>query len=137
MRVRSIVVFMFLCLVLCLLHAENLQISLANSSWTNAAGSILNIETVDEVNGKLSGYYINKEESFPCRNIPYPLTGFIYEDCITFSVIWKSDTESCDALTTWIGKIEGNEISTSWQLVNHEMTDITNLMSGKDNFRKN
>lgn len=125
------------CIFVRVYAVEALDLSLANTTWTNVDGSILTIEEIDENTGRLSGNYINKEEGYPCRDIPYLLTGWLYGNRISFSVKWQSETESCLALTSWIGLIKNNEIDTVWQLVNEETTDTSKIIKGHDLFRKN
>jgi Avidin family len=106
----------------------------AQSIWTNAEGSILFIDKIDESTKKITGHYINKAEGYPCQGTPYPLTGWVFGGNITFSVKWQNETESCQALTTWIGFIEDNKIITSWQFVNQTMHELSEIVKGEDDF---
>jgi hypothetical protein len=113
------------------------EIISAQSSWTNTEGSVLFIDKIDKTSGKITGHYINKAEGYPCRSTPYPLTGWIMENTITFSVIWQNETETCQALTTWIGIIDGNKISTKWHFADHSMSDVSEIKDGVDSFELN
>ncbi len=136
---RNLLVLLFICLLITISSAEpqTTAINFAYSRWINDEGSFLYLEEFDPDSGLITGHYVNKEEGYPCRDIRYELTGWIYGDIITFSVIWQSEEESCGALTTWIGQIEGNTISCNWQLINQDMEELTETFSGTDLFHLN
>ena len=107
----------------------------APSIWINGKGSELIIDSFDAETNMIKGTYINTAEGFPCQNIEYPLSGWLYNSIISFSVIWKSSEESCDALTTWIGYIKDDTLITSWQLINKDMKGLAELLTGEDDFK--
>jgi hypothetical protein len=105
----------------------------ALSAWTNQSGSTLSIDTVNP-NGQLTGHYVNREAGYGCQNISYPVTGWIYNNSITFTTIWKSSTESCSSITSWTGFYYQGKISTLWQLVVNGSTNTSQILQGTDVF---
>jgi avidin family protein len=132
----SFILILTILISVIVLHSEELTTddTFQSSTWLNKEGSYLYIDFVDGETHMLTGHYINNAEGYPCKGINYTLTGWIYGDVITFSVIWQNEEESCGALTTWIGIIEKNRITASWQLINQEMAGISDKIEGIDKF---
>ncbi len=108
----------------------------ALSAWTNQSGSTLSIDTVNP-NGQLTGHYVNRAAGYECQNIAYPVTGWIYNNSITFTTIWKSSIESCNSITSWTGFYYQGKISTLWQLVINGSTNTNQILQGTDVFTPN
>jgi len=121
------------------LEAETGAITLfpVPSTWTSIEGSILTIENIEDQTHKITRYFITKAEDYPCKNIPYPVTGWLYGSILTFSVMWKDQKESCGAVTTWIGYIEQNRITAVWKLIDHNMVDLSETFESTDYFEVN
>ena len=105
----------------------------AGSIWINQSGSIMCIQGVDP-NGMLSGYYINREQGYACQNTQFPLTGWVYGNAITFTVIWDNSTETCNSITSWTGFYYNGAITTLWQLVVAGSTNVNQIIKGQDTF---
>lgn len=106
----------------------------ALSVWTNQRGSTLTIDAVSS-SGQLTGTYINRAPNYPqCRNIPYPVTGWVYGTAITFTTKWQSRQESCNSITAWTGFLYRNQIQTLWQLVINGSTNPRQIQTGSDIF---
>jgi hypothetical protein len=56
----------------------------------------------------VSGSYINRNEGFNCQNTPYPLTGWVLGNFISFSVAWDNVYENCNSVTAWSGFAEAD-----------------------------
>ena len=106
----------------------------ALTAWTNQSGSTLYIDAVDPT-GKVTGHYINRASGFGCQNVVYPVTGWIYNNSITFTVIWQSSTQSCNSITSWTGFYYNGQLSTLWQLVVNGSTRTNQIVQGSDVFR--
>lgn len=106
----------------------------ALSAWTNQDGSTLYIDTVG-TNGLITGTYINRASGYQCKNISYPVTGWVYGTAITFTTIWESTTESCNSITAWTGFYYQGQISTLWQLTINGSTSTSQIMTGSDVFK--
>jgi len=104
------------------------------SVWVNGEGSQLVFDEIDIQTKAIKGHYINNAEGYPCKDIPYPVTGWLYDSIITFSVMWRNKEESCNAVTAWTGYIKDNKISSSWKLINHSMTELDEIIEGTDFF---
>jgi hypothetical protein len=108
-------------------------------AWTNQSGSTLYIEEISP-NGQFSGQYINRAQGTGCRNLPYPMTGALYGNAVTFTVKWQGAQQSCNSITSWTGFISGSEIvgelkiSTQWQLVVNGSTNVNQIITGSDTF---
>jgi hypothetical protein len=106
----------------------------ALSAWTNQSGSTLYIDTIGS-NGLLTGTYINRAQGYACKNISYPVTGWVYGTAITFNTIWQSTTESCNSITAWTGFYYQGKISTLWQLTINGSTSTSQILKGSDTFK--
>ncbi len=115
-------------------YADNFPKS---SAWQNQSGSQLFIENIDSY-GNITGYYVNHASGFPCKDTPYPLTGWMLDNSniITFSVKWQNAMQNCMALTSWIGYVgeDGKTITTHWQLVKDGCSELDNILMGDDIF---
>jgi hypothetical protein len=107
--------------------------------WKNQYDSTLNIKQINN-DGKLTGTFINRAEGYPCQNIPYPITGWVYDNVISFTTKWENVEESCHSITSWTGFFDSNSfrILTKWNLVDNqghlkEGTDIFNGQKTKIN----
>jgi Avidin family len=125
-----IVIFVFIGLVSPGYADSNNQ--LQTFAWTNQSGSTLYIDQI--INGQLTGRYINRAPGYKCQNIPYPVTGWIYETAITFTTKWISATESCNSITAWTGFFYNNKIETLWQLVMNDSSSTGQILTGSDTF---
>lgn len=114
-------------------RADTVEKVLSGSGWTNQSGSTLYIDNVAS-NGLLTGTYINRAPGFNCQNIAYPVTGWLYDDAITFTTIWQSSTESCSAITAWTGFFYQGQIQTLWQLVIGGSSNTNQIVRGTDTF---
>ena len=86
------------------------------STWWNQSGSMLTIEHIGS-DGKITGTYTNGNTNFNCVGTPYPVTGWVSGNVITFTVSWNNRHESCGSLTAWTGFYEDGKITALWQLV--------------------
>ncbi|HAQ35766.1 MAG: hypothetical protein CMF74_16960 [Maricaulis sp.] len=88
----------------------------AGSAWENQSGSVLHIDEVRE-NGHFHGRYVNNAEGYPCSGVEYRVVGDVFDPLIQFSVVWRSEEETCHSVTGWTGQIEGGRLVTEWRLV--------------------
>ncbi|MGR6036117.1 MAG: avidin/streptavidin family protein [Candidatus Nitrosoglobus sp.] len=105
------------------------------STWTNQSGSTLHIKSIDS-KGQITGYYINRAKDYGCQDTPYPVTGWVYETAITFTVKWKNATESCNSITSWTGFYYQGVITTLWQLVPDGAKSTGEIKQGGDIFKR-
>ncbi|HEX2094325.1 MAG TPA: avidin/streptavidin family protein [Longimicrobiaceae bacterium] len=100
------------------------------SAWTNQSGSTLYIEDIDS-EGKLTGFYINRAQGYRCQNTPYPVTGWVLGNNITFTVKWENTSENCQSLTAWAGYLGRDlRITTRWYLTyQNQITTGTDIFT--------
>ena len=118
-----------------LASAEDVNKINSNTNWVNQAGSSLQIGEIEE-NGLFKGTYINRAKGYSCQNIPYPVTGWVNGTALTFTVKWQHPEESCGSLTAWTGFLSGGKITTEWQLVKDQTTEVGQLFKGTAIFTK-
>lgn len=111
---------------------ETLQ---ALSAWTNQSGSTLYIDSIGS-NGLLTGTYINRAAGYGCKNISYPVVGWVYGTAITFNTLWRSTTESCNSITAWTGFYYNGKIDTLWQLTINGSSSTSQIIQGSDVFSR-
>ena len=108
----------------------------ASSAWTNESGSTMTLEFGP--GNAVSGTYINRNEGFNCQNTPYPLTGWVVGNFISFSVAWDNVYENCNSVTAWSGFAEADggsvQIVTLWTLA-FQGPSGPEIENGKDAFR--
>ncbi|WP_162258311.1 avidin/streptavidin family protein [Frateuria sp. Soil773] len=107
----------------------------ALSVWTNQNGSTLYIDSISDA-GQISGRYINRATGYNCRDIAYPVVGWIYGTAISFATLWQSQTESCNSITSWTGFYYKGQISTLWQLTINGSTSPKQILKGSDIFKQ-
>lgn len=112
--------------------ADSVEKAQATSAWTNQRGSTLYIDNIGN-NGQITGRYVNRAPGYGCQNIPYPVTGWVYGNAITFTVIWRG-AESCNSITAWTGFIAAGKMQTLWQLVVNGSTNTGQIKQGADTF---
>ncbi|UXY14883.1 avidin/streptavidin family protein [Chitiniphilus purpureus] len=105
------------------------------SAWTNQRGSTLYIDNVS-ASGQLTGTYINRAAGFGCQNTPYPVTGWVLGNAITFTVLWRNAVQSCNSITAWTGFYYQGRITTLWQLVSNGTTSPGQIQQGQDVFTR-
>lgn len=121
--------FLLTIVLACSLFASAQNIP-AGSIWKNQRGSTLYINSIGP-DGMISGYYINRASGFSCQNTPYAVTGWTYENTITFAVAWKNGIEDCHSQTAWTGVYLNGQISTKWNLA---VQGSSTILSGTDTF---
>ena len=108
----------------------------AFSTWTNESGSTMNLEFGPA--NAVSGSYVNQAEGFNCLGTPYPLTGWVLGNFISFSVAWDNDYENCNSVTAWSGFAEADggsvQIVTLWALA-FQGSSGPEIETGKDLFK--
>lgn len=92
------------------------QDDLVPSVWENQSGSMLYLDEIDD-EGRFTGRYVNGAAGYRCQGIEYPVEGRVFDPLIAFSVVWRSEAETCHTITSWTGQIEGDVITTEWSLV--------------------
>lgn len=118
------------------LALDTQQVIQESSTWMNQRGSALHIDNVDPSSGKIAGYYINRAKDFNCKDIRYPVTGWVYGTAITFTVKWENAKESCNSITAWTGFYHQGVITTLWQLVPNKAEGTKDIMKGEDTFKR-
>jgi len=114
----------------------------AGSVWKNEGGSIFTITSIDPASGQMSGNYINNMKGYKCQGTPYPVTGYVYGNMISWSVSWRTNKLSdiagndCNSVTGWTGYYDSasNKILTDWNLAYLAAPSIYKIMKDKDTF---
>lgn len=109
--------------------AQSLQ---PNSTWTNQRGSTLTILAL-KPDGSFTGSYVDHEPGGACRDSPYPASGWIDGQKITFAVRWASAAANCQAITSWTGYLGSKGMLTEWVLVYIKRGQPA-FLNGKDIF---
>lgn len=119
-------------------QAQDIQSDLFSGQWVNDRNSAVVFEVND---GLLSGYY-QTALGEPDKSKKFPLTGFVQEDQITFTVNFKG----YGSLTFWTGQLtedsDGDYIRTLWNLT-RDVADVeendemwNSITSGASDFRR-
>lgn len=135
MRMKNVIFCILLSVISLSANAdEDISVSIqALSAWTNQSGSTLYIDSVSST-GLLTGTYINRAAGYGCKNISYPVTGWVYGTAISFNTIWQSTTESCNSITAWTGFYYQGKIKTLWQLTINGSKSTSQIIQGSDVF---
>lgn len=117
-------------------YADSGDRVLAPSTWVNQRGSTLQIDKIDD-DGKLTGTYINRADGFGCKELEYPVTGWVYGVAITFTTKWQNPKD-CNSITAWTGSIVKRQtaIDTLWQLVVNNPWKSGTVTAGSDSFSR-
>lgn len=110
--------------------------------WIDQKGSILMIEQITE-GGKISGYYLNQDDTWGCKGIRFPVTGWAYGNVAAFSANWKPGVEFCPYLVNWTGIYLLQEdphgkkgLVTQWYLAMDGSEESTDLVKGQSVFTR-
>lgn len=98
----------------------------ANSLWKNQRGSTLEVFSVNP----LYGQFINNAAGFQCKGTPYPATGTVQGQAVTFAVTFTQ----CNSHTTWWGWTSGNTMRTRWILIYTPSSGPPQTLRGADTF---
>jgi hypothetical protein len=105
------------------------------TTWVNDHGSTLTITGVGP-DGRLTGTYSNSQQDYPCRNIAFPLTGWIDGRFIAYSMRAKTATVDCGTITSWTGILDDGKLYAEWSLASIDpRTKKPMLDRGRDVYR--
>jgi len=106
------------------------------TKWVNQVGSVATLY-FDTNTGTVTGTYVNNAPGFQCQGTPYPLSGWILSDFISFSVTWINGAQNCNSVTGWTGYAfqSGNTIKlqTNWNLA-YQGANGPTIQAGQDVF---
>jgi hypothetical protein len=128
MKAKMLATFVFLLVASATASAQNLPVL---STWKNDRGSILSIWWVS--GDQFKGLFTNFAAGFECQGIPYPAVGRVSPDGSLFFVV---TFDKCNTVTTWHGRLNGNQIPTRWGLVYVGPNGIFQKLSGADLFTR-
>ena len=115
--------------------ASHAQAPAPQTRWVNDHGSELFIESVGP-DGRLAGTYSSSAPNFQCRNIAFPLTGWLDGERVAYTVQWKNDKVNCNQITSWTGFAHGGRIFVEWSLVYFDTIEGRQSLSrGFDQYR--
>jgi hypothetical protein len=115
--------------------AAQAQTPAANTRWVNDHGSELFLESIAP-DGRLTGTYSSSLPSFACRNIAFPLVGWMDCDRIAYAVQWKNASVDCAQITSWTGFARNGRIFVEWSLVYRDAIEgRPNLSRGFDQYK--
>jgi Avidin family len=128
MKAKLLVSFVFLLIASATASAQNLP---ALSNWKNDRGSTLSIWWA--AGDQFKGLFTNFAAGFECQGMPYPAVGKVNPDGSLFFVVTFSQ---CNTVTTWHGRVAGNQLPTRWSLVYVNKNGIPQKLHGKDIFTR-
>lgn len=99
-----------------LASSVNAQSLAPQTSWVNDHGSQLVIQSIAP-DGRLTGTYSGTAPSFKCRDIAFPLVGWVDGDRLSYTVRWKNADVDCGQITSWTGFARNGRIIVEWTLV--------------------
>lgn len=115
--------------------AAQAQTPAPNTRWVNDHGSELFLESIGP-DGRLTGTYSSSLPGFACRNIAFPLVGWMDGDRLAYSVQWKNANVDCAQITSWTGFARHGRIFVEWSLVYRDATEgRPNLSRGFDQYK--
>ena len=83
--------------------------------WVNNHGSELVIQSIGP-DGSLTGTYSSSLHNFPCRNIAFPVVGWVDGDRITYAMRTRAGSVDCKSVTSWTGYLQGGRLYAEWSL---------------------
>lgn len=103
--------------------------------WVNDHGSELFIDSIGP-DGRLSGAYSSSAPNFLCRNMAFPLTGWVDGERLAYTVQWKNAGANCNQITSWTGFARNGRIFVEWTLVYFDAIEGRQSLSrGFDQYR--
>jgi Avidin family len=128
MMVRLLASLFFLIVTSAGAFAQNLPLF---SVWKNDGGSVLTVSQVSK--HKFRGTFTSYAPGYGCQGIPYPAVGSVSRNG-DFSL--RVRFAKCASVTTWHGRLRGNQIVTRWKLVYVDLKGRTKRMSGPNFFTR-
>ncbi len=84
----------------------------------------------------LTGTYSSSLHSFPCRNIAFPVVGWVDGDRISYTMRTKSGSVDCQSITSWTGYLPDGRLYAEWSLAYFDTgTNRPTLNRGTDVYR--
>lgn len=103
--------------------------------WVNDHGSELVIQSVGP-DGSLKGTYSSSLHTFPCRNVAFPVVGWVDGDRITYTMRAKAGSIDCGSVTSWTGYLRDGRLYAEWSLAYFDTaTKRPTLNHGTDVYR--
>jgi hypothetical protein len=103
--------------------------------WVNNHGSEFVIKSVGP-DGSLTGTYSSSLHGFPCRNIAFPVVGWVDGDRITYTMRTRAGSVDCKSVTSWTGYLHDGRLYAEWSLAYFDTeTNRPTLNRGTDVYR--
>lgn len=83
------------------------------TAWANDHGSTLTIREIG-ADGRLSGTYSFNIPGYACRNIDFPLTGWVDGDRIAYTMRAKTASADCGFVVSWTAVIREGRLEAEW-----------------------
>lgn len=83
--------------------------------WVNDHGSELVIQSIG-ADGRLTGTYSSNLPDYKCRNIAFPVVGWVDGDRISYAMQARNGSANCGTMTSWTGYLQGGRLYAEWGL---------------------
>ena len=83
--------------------------------WVNNHGSELVIQSIDP-DGRLAGTYASSAPGYKCRNVAFPVVGWVDGDRIAYAMRARDGSVDCGTMTSWTGYLHGGRLYAAWSL---------------------
>jgi hypothetical protein len=132
---RAMTLFISAVVVLAAPLAAGAQSLAPQARWVNNHGSELVIQSIGP-DGRLAGTYSSSLHTFPCRNVAFPVVGWVDGDRITYTMRAKSGSVDCGSVTSWTGYLHNGQLYAEWSLAYFDTgTNRPTLSRGTDVYR--
>lgn len=118
--------------LLCLPFAAEAQSLASQTTWVNDHAKLV-IQSVDGA-GQLSGTYTNYGANFGCAGRPFPVTGWIDGDLVSFTV-HRKDPGNCTTIQSWTGFVRDGQLLVEYLAAATE-GGRSGLIKGTDRYRQ-
>lgn len=115
MRIPGSVILAVAVAVLAVPGAAGAQTFTPQTAWANDHGSTLTIGEIG-ADGRLSGTYSSSLPDYPCRNVAFPLVGWVDGDRISYTMRARTGSTDCGTITSWTGVVREGRLEAEWVL---------------------
>lgn len=103
--------------------------------WVNNHGSELVIQSIGP-DGSLTGTYSSSLPDYRCRNVAFPVVGWVVGDLISYTMRASNSVIQCGTITSWTGYVRDGRLQAEWSLAYTDTeTFYPGLTRGTDIYR--
>jgi hypothetical protein len=132
---KAVTLFFWAVAVLAAPLAAGAQSLKPQARWVNNHGSELVILSVGP-DGSLTGTYSSSLPDYRCRNVAFPVVGWVDGERISYTMRAKSGSVDCGSVTSWTGYLHNGQLYAEWSLAYFDTESNRPMLSrGTDVYR--